>query len=75
MTAATAGLNSSPPDTKDFCDLMGLLKTKLAEDREKCEEFENAYERVITTCKGAAKMCARKKRECQYRKISMPVVL
>ena len=30
MTAATVGLNSSPPDTKDLCDLMGLLQTNLA---------------------------------------------
>lgn len=73
MRAATAGLNRSPPDTKHLCDLIGLLKKNLAEDRKKCEEFENACEQVIKTCKRAAEMCARKEKECQYQKIRMPV--
>ena len=64
MTAATAGLHSSS-DTKHLCDLMGLLKTTLANASETCEELINACQPVITNCKSAAIMCARMERECQ----------
>ena len=76
MAAATAGLNRSPPDTKHLCDLMDLLKTKLSEDTEKCEDLKKACQQVITTCTGAAEMCARKERECQRkRQIAVPGVV
>ena len=75
MAAATAGLNSSPPDTKDLCDLMALLKTNLVKNAKKWEELENACQQVITNCKRAAKMCARKEKECHRKRIiAVPVV-
>lgn len=70
MANATAGLNCSPLDLKPLCDLMGLLKMKIAQDTKKCEECGEACKHVITTCKESAKVCATKERECQNKKIA-----
>ena len=76
LAATMIGLkNSQYKDTNGLSAFMDQLKARLVEYTEKCKELENACQRVITTCKGPAEMCASKERDChRYRMIYVPGV-